>query len=121
MKFHLGDVRHIHSEIAAKPKFHLCVSVENRLLFLINSHLREGYLEFSNVECPCLKRPRQFLNCALPFSISYEYLAKYPGRVLGRMSVNGMKQVTEHIETSGLLSPKQLALLLPELRARFPK
>ena len=119
MNLRIGDVVHVFVEDFNKSKFLMYIS-GNPLIFLsINTHSRDGYLEFSNTDCGCLKNNRNFLNCAT--LIGDEYINMDSMERKGRMTKSLIERILDYIETTDVLSDDERKLVLAEARKAYPK
>jgi len=114
MTHRIGDVVHVFVEKFKKYKFLMCVSSDPLIFFSINTHRRDGYLQFGNVDCSCLRNHTNFLNCATLLSI--EELSESTIKYRCKMSSALVKRVLEYIESADVLSEEDREIALGDAR-----
>jgi hypothetical protein len=107
-----GDIVLLRSQIAGKPKFHLCVSLNGRYLFLNSpkAKVHPGDVSFPCTDFPCIDPTpsgQSIVSCNMVLLITDEEMKRANARSLGRCAKSVLKALVAEIEASEILTEEE--------------
>lgn len=118
--FKPGDVVGLHSEVAGKRKYHLCIHVGGGFLFL-NSPKVRSYAGDLLVDCdefpflPATDNGKSVISCSMVLRYTARQLARGKAERLGACSKNLLMTLIREVEASEVLSDEDRDFLLDGL------
>lgn len=119
--FNPGDVIHFYSQVAGKPKWHLCVSLDGCFLF-INSPKVKAYLGDFVVPCselpflPLTASGESIISCNIVLRLSDQELRRSKAAFVGSISKSLLLRLFEFLERSEALSEEDREACLDGLQ-----
>lgn len=107
--FSPGDVVSFYSDVAGKRKYHICISLKKKYLF-VNSQKKKTYkgdLIFDNSDFPFLPKTENGLSivsCTRILSVSDAKLKKSSAKIEGSVSVDVLMKILRFVESSPAIS-----------------
>lgn len=115
--FEPGDVVEFYSDVAGKPKYHLCLSLD-ACYFFMNSPKARAYPGDMIIPCaevpflPATPSGDSIVSCSMLLRFTEDELIFYGARKRGRVSNAILLQLLQFVENSTVLSDEDKAIVL---------